>query len=126
MTKSTKRGRSTNEIVRDYALYFLIIFAFGGLSFAFMSVWGQNAYIRWGGLIGFTAGLFVYFVNDSRQYFREWRFWKLTAILLVVHIAGFYILLTHVGEWKVIWFTGMVFEYPVFTFFRSSLPYSSS
>jgi len=38
-----------------------------------------------------------------------------------VHLAGFIIVLTHVAEWKLIWFMVMFFEFPVLVFFRNRL-----
>lgn len=111
------RGR-----VRDYVLYIAIAFAFLGAVFVVEGKWGHEAFIRWGGLTGFTAGLFGFFVKESREYFRERRFWMLTAVLLAVHLTAFAIVLTHVEEWKLMWFMVMIVEYPVFVFFRNRLP----
>lgn len=111
------RGR-----VRDYVLYVAIAFAFLGAVFVVEGKWGHEAFIRWGGLTGFTAALFAFFVKENREYFRERRFWMLTAALLVVHLTAFAIVLTHVEEWKLMWFMVMVFEYPVFLYARSRLP----
>lgn len=114
------RGR-----IRDYVLYVAIAFGFLAAVFAVESKWGHEVLIRWGGLVGFTAVLFGYFVSESRQFFKERQFWTMTALLLVVHLGAFVILLTHVDEWRLMWFTGMAFEYPVFIFFRSRLPHPS-
>jgi len=84
----------------------------------------HDVYIRWGGLALDTAVLYGLFINYSRQFFRKWQFWALTALLLSVHLAGFAILLTHVDEWKLTWFTVMAIEYPVLIFFRNRLRYS--
>jgi apolipoprotein N-acyltransferase len=108
--------------VRDYVLYVAIAFTFLGAVFVVEGKWGHEAFIRWGGLTGFTAALFGYFAQESRQYFRERRFWMLTAALLAVHLAAFAIVLTHVEEWKLMWFMVMVFEYPVLLYARSRLP----
>jgi hypothetical protein len=107
--------------VVDYALYVAIAFAVVGAAFVVLSKWGDEAYIRWGGLAGFTAVLFGYFIQKSRQYFRDRRFWILTAAFLAVHLAAFAVVLIHVDEWKLIWFTGTALEYPVFAFFRERL-----
>jgi hypothetical protein len=125
MTSATQRTNRIRGRVRDYILYVLITVAFAGMVFMIQGRWGHEALIRWGGLAGFTAVLFGYFVGDSRQHLRQHQFWVLTAILLVLHLTAFVILLSHVEEWKLMWFTGMVIEYPVFMYFRSRLPYPS-
>jgi hypothetical protein len=123
MTSAIKRTRNIRNRVKDYLLCSVIVLAFLGTGLG-VEIWlGRDAFIRWGGLAGFTAGLFGYFVNESRQYLRDRPFWQLTAVLLVVHLAAFVILLTHVGEWKLMWFIVMVVEYPVFINLRSRLPY---
>jgi len=109
--------------VRDYILYVLIAFGFLGIVFLIEGTWGHDAFIRWGGLAGFTAGLFGYFVKESREYFRVRRFWTLTAVLLIVHLMAFAIVLTHLAEWKLMWFMVMALEYPVFIYLRSCVPY---
>jgi hypothetical protein len=123
MTSAAQRTNRIRSRVRDYVLYVLIAFAFLGITFVIEDKWGHDAFIRWGGLAGFTLGLFGYFASDSRQYLRLRQFWALTAILLAVHLAGFVILLTRLDEWQLMWFTVMVFEYPVFIILRSRLPY---
>jgi len=80
--------------------------------------WGRDAFIRWGGLLGFTVGLFGLFLGESDRYLRERRFWMLTIALLTAHLVAFAIVLTHVEEWKLAWFTVMAIEYPGFLFLR--------
>ncbi len=116
--------------LRSRVMDFILYIAIGIASVVILIVLSRtslssDAFVRWGGLAIVTTFLFLYFINNSRQFFPQWQFWALTAILLFVHLAGFAILLTHVAEWKMIWFTGMSFEYPVFTFFRSRLPQPS-
>ena len=125
MISNTQRAAHIRSRVRDYVLYVAITFVFLGAVFVVEGKWGHEAFIRWGGLAIMSAALFGYFISNSRQFFPRWQFWSLTAILLSVHLTCFAILLTHVVEWKWIWFTGMSFEYPVFTFFRSRLPQPS-
>jgi len=107
--------------VRDYVLYVLIAFAFLGIVFVVEGNWGHDAFIRWGGLAGSTSVLFGYFISESRVYFRERRFWILATVLLVLHMAGFIVMLTHIEEWELMWFVGMALEYPVFVYFRCRL-----
>ncbi len=121
MISNTQRAAHIRRRVRDYVLYVAITFASLGVEFFVEGKWGHEAFVRWGGLTGFTAGLFGYFISDGRQHQRERQFWVLTAVLLSVHLTCFAILLTHVAEWKMIWFTGMSFEYPVLIFFRRRL-----
>lgn len=108
--------------VIDYVLYVAITFAFITPVFLIQDKWGHDAFIRWGGLAGFSSLLFGYFVSDSRPFLRERRFWLLTALLLATHLALFIAMLTQVDEWRLMWFTGMALEYPVFLFFRGLLP----
>lgn len=109
----------------DYVLYIGIAFAFLGMVFFVEGRWGHDAFIRWGGLAGFSAGLFGFFISDSRAYLRERRFWISTALLFAAHLAAFVILLTHVSEWRLMWFVGMALEYPVFVLVRSRIQYPS-
>jgi hypothetical protein len=88
-----------------------------GIVFAFLV--SDDAYIRWGGLFVHTAVLFAYFINTSRQFLRSRRFWILTACLMFTHLVGWIVLLLHVGDWKLAWFTAMVLELPVFFYLRS-------
>jgi hypothetical protein len=83
---------------------------------------GRDAFIKWGGLVAYTAVLFGFFINYSRQFFRQWKFWGLAALLLAIHLTAFAIPLTHVEEWRLTWFMIMAFEYPVLVFFRNRLP----
>jgi hypothetical protein len=122
--------RATRDFrARDYFLFILLgaLIFFVGLKITFVVVdkWGHDAYVRWDGLACYTLGLFGFFVCDSVKFLRKWRFWVLTAVLLVVHLAAFAIVLAHAAEWKMIWFMVMVLEYPVLVFFRNRLPYSS-
>lgn len=34
-------------------------------------------FIRWGGLVLFTTFIFGFFINDSRRFLRERRFWRI-------------------------------------------------
>jgi hypothetical protein len=108
--------------VIDYVLYVAITFVFIAMVFAVQGRWGHDAFIRWGGLAGFTLILFGYFVGDSRSLLRERQFWLLTIVLLAAHLGLFIVVLSHIDEWRLMWFTGMVLEYPVFLFFRGLLP----
>jgi hypothetical protein len=122
----TTRRATRNLRGRDYFLLILlgtiIFLVFLKIAFAVQNKWGHDAFIRWDGLAGFTLGLFGLFVADSEKFLRKWRFWVLTAVLLVVHLTAFAIVLTYAAEWKLMWFMVMVLEYPVFVFFRSRLP----
>ena len=86
--------------------------------FAVEARWGHDAFIRWGGLTGFTLGLFGSYIGDSAKFVGQWRFWAATAVLLACHLGAFAIVLTHVEEWRLMWFTVMVVEYPLFLFVR--------
>jgi len=90
------------------------------IAFAVQDKWGHDGFIRWDGLAGFTLGLFGLFVAESQKFLRKRRFWVVTGILLMGHLAVFAIVLTHVEEWKLGWFMLMVFEYPLFFFLRNN------
>jgi hypothetical protein len=89
------------------------------IAFVVEDRWGHDAFIRWFGLALFTLVSFAVFVCDSERVLRSWRFWALSAILLALHLIGFWIVLTHVEEWKLSWFMVMVIEYPLFLFLRN-------
>ena len=111
--------------VRDYVLYVLISLALVGTAIVVEAKFGHDAFNRWGGLAGFTAALFGYFIGESRRYFGQRRFWLLIAALLTVHLVAFSILLMHAEEWRSIWFYGMVAEYPILVYLRGRfLPFS--
>jgi hypothetical protein len=78
-------------------------------------------FIRWGGLVLYSTFIFGFFVNDSRRFFAEKRFWILTIILLGLHVAAFAAILLRIGEWKLLWFNAMILELPLFWLLRSLL-----
>jgi hypothetical protein len=97
---------------------FPIAFALLGIGFVVIDRWGHDAFIRWDGLAGFTIVLFGFFIGDSEKVLRQWRFWALFAILLVVHLTAFVIVLSRVEEWRLTWFMVIVVEYLPFRFLR--------
>jgi hypothetical protein len=119
---SAARRATRNLRARDYFLLILlgalIFLVFLRIAFAVQDKWGHDAFIRWEGLAGFTLGLFGLFVAESEKFLRIWRFWVVTAILLMGHLAAFAIVLTHIEEWRLSWFMVMVFEAPLFFFLR--------
>jgi len=119
------RSRARRNLSWLFFISLGALLAFGGLKLTFLvqDRWGHDAFIRWGGLTGFTLGLFALFIADSEKFLGKIRFWVMTATLLAIHLTLFGILLTHVPEWKLMWFMVMVLEYPVFLFFRAkSMP----
>lgn len=116
--------RTARALVR--ARNYLFLFLLGGvvalvlLRIAFMveDSWGHEAFVRWDGLGGFTLALFGLFVCDSSKVLRKLRFWILVSILLILHLAAFALVLTHVDEWKLTWFMVMIAEYPLLLFLR--------
>jgi hypothetical protein len=82
------------------------------------SILGHEAYVKWGGMTLDTAAIFGYFLHDSRRYFRVSRFWKLTSILLIVHLVAWIVLLMHVEKWGLPGFIIMVLELPAFWHLR--------
>lgn len=75
-------------------------------------------YVRWGGLFLFTIFIFGFFINISRRFLREMRFWLLAVLLLGMHTAAFITLLARIDQWKLLWFNGMIFELPPFLLLR--------
>jgi len=122
VSSTNQRTAHIRARVRDFVLYIAIGFAFVVvLIVVARSSVSHDAFIRWGGLAFTSAILFGYFISNSGQFFSKWPFWILTATLVSIHLGAFAVILTHVDEWKLIWFTGMAVEYPVFVFFRSRL-----
>lgn len=114
--------RSPRRRLRDFVLYIAI-----GLCVAFVAMGlaqtdiSHDSFIRWGGLTVNTSVLFGYFVADSRPLFRRVSFWILTVALLSVHVIVFALVLTHVSQWKLIWFMVMLLEVPVLLFLRNRI-----
>jgi len=116
----TRAGHRLKAILLYAVVSILIAFALIGMASVVIDEWGHDAYIRWGGLTGFTVALFTLFAGHSEKFLRKPRFWAVTAAILVAHLTAFAILLTHVEEWKLSWFMVMVFEYPFFFFIRDN------
>lgn len=114
-SRSQHRVRNTLLII---LISFPIAFALLGIGFVVIDRWGHDAFIRWDGLAGFTIVLFGFFIGDSEKVLRQWRFWALFAILLVVHLTAFVIVLSRVEEWRLTWFMVIVVEYLPFRFLR--------
>jgi hypothetical protein len=106
----------------NFLLWFLVCvfvtFASLRIAFAVEDRWGHDAFIRWSGLAGFTICIFWFFVGQSEKFLRMRRFWAVTTILLIVHVAAFAIVLTHVEEWMLMWFMVMLIEYPLLLLLR--------
>ena len=118
LPQKTHRLRSR---VIDYVLYIAIALALVFFSIV-TSKWSHEVFIRWCGLVFFTSCLFGYFVQESRKFLRSWRFWKITAALLALHLLLFAAILINAQEWRLPWFIGMALEYPVLLFFRDRIP----
>jgi hypothetical protein len=120
---SSTTRQSTRFSARTYlhliVLGALVFLVFLKIAFVVEDKWGHDAFIRWDGLAGFTLLLFGFFVCDSEKLLRKWRFWVMTAILMMGHLAAFAIVLTHVEEWRLSWFMVMVIEAPLFYFIRN-------
>lgn len=78
-------------------------------------------FVRWGGLVLFTTFIFGFFINDSRRYFHERRFWMLTACLAGLHIGAFLAILLRIANWRLLWFSVMILEVPPFVLLRNLL-----
>lgn len=107
--------------VRDVLIIVPLVSAFLAVSILFAFSVSDEVYIKWGGLALDTAIVFGLFIKYSRQFLKERRFWGLTFMLLAVHLVSFILILTHVEEWKLVWFTPMAAELPLFLFLRNRL-----
>ena len=116
---SHPRTRKFRNRLIDYVLYVGITFSFLAIGFLIQNKWGHEAYIRWGGLAGFTAVLFGYFIADSKDYLRNLRLWFVVVTLFSFHVASWGGMLIKVDEWRLPWFSAMAFEYPLFLFLRN-------
>jgi len=59
---------------------------------------------KWVGLAAETALLFGYVIKQRRRLWRNRIFWRIITGLLFVHIAGFWVLLQNVENWRMVWF----------------------
>jgi hypothetical protein len=107
--------------VRDMLVIAPLVVVFVALSIFFAFSVSDESYIKWGGLAVDTAVVFGLFLKYSQRLLRKRKFWVLTLILLTVHLAVFVLILTHVDEWKLVWFTPMAAELPLFLLLRNRL-----
>lgn len=115
---SATKGHHVRRRVIDYLLYIAVGSALISIALFVALRWSDEAYIRWFGLICCTAILFGTFLQNSRKFLRIRRFWEISLLSLLVHVLLFGALLTHVAEWRLMWFSVMAFEYPALLFFR--------
>jgi hypothetical protein len=108
---------------RDVLLVVLIVICVMALLITYAVFAGGEAYVKWAGLALHTAILFVLFIKYSRSFLRMGSFWILTVILLFIHLSVFGVILLHVAQWKLVWFSAMAFEFPVFLFLRDRYSY---
>lgn len=119
---SHRRRFNPNALTaRDVLIIVPIVLCLSALGILFAFSVSSDVYIKWGGLTLDTAIVFALFVKYSRQFLRKRRFWGLTLVLLAVHLVAFILILTHVEEWKLVWFTPMAAELPLFLFLRNWL-----
>ncbi len=91
--------------VWDFVAYILI-----GLALAAGAYWAavrnvsDDSLIKWGGLTLNTLAIFWWVIKQSRRFWRKRAFWWTMAALLVVHVAGFSIILINVEHWRMAWF----------------------
>jgi hypothetical protein len=116
------KSKASNRWAFDFdnltAPYVLIILAILGLVFVLGLLVSHEVFAKWGALAIFTMGIFGFFISDSREHVKVHKFWALVAILLALHLTGWIIFLRQVGEWRPIWFSVMVLEFPVFSHLR--------
>jgi len=122
--KSTSNARKVWQIDpnhltgRDVFVLSALIIGVFILMITFGLSTSHETYIKWGGLVLNTCVLFGYFAYDSRLVLQKRSFQVLTAVLLILHSAAWVILLSYVGEWKLLWFGVMAFELPTFCYLR--------
>ncbi len=114
--RTDKRGQfdPDNLSAREAVIIACGIFLVFGLFAAF----GPDTNVKFGGLTLDSAILFGYFIHNSRKYLRYFRFWLLTASLLVIHLLLWITFLMHVEKWGLMGFSIMVFELPIFWHLR--------
>ncbi len=117
-TKTRRRFDPNALTARDVLIIVPVVVVVLILGAVFRSFVSHDAYIRWGGLALDTAVVFWFFISYSRQYLREPRFWALATSLLCAHLVAWIVLLMHVDEWKLMWFSVMIFELPLFFHLR--------
>lgn len=60
---------------RDVLIIVPLVLGISAVGIAFAFLVSHEAYIKWGGLAVDTAVLFTFFVNESRQFLKNRRFW---------------------------------------------------
>ena len=109
--------------VRDFSVYIAIGLLVAATAWIVASTnLNLDVITRWGGLAANTALVYGYFIADSRSFFGQRAFWAVTSVALAVHLIIFAIVLTHVAQWKLLWFMVMLLEIPVLVFLRDRLP----
>lgn len=68
---ANRRPVRSHKRLIDFVLYIAIGSVFIAIALFVGLRWGSDAFIRWGGLAGYTAILFGYFVTDSRAILSE-------------------------------------------------------
>ena len=117
----TRKFDPNNLTTRDVLIIVPLVLGMLVVEIVFAFLISDDIYIRWGGLAIDTAVLFAFFIKASHQFLKTRRFWILTACLLLVHLAGWIVILIHVDEWKLVSFTVMALELPAFFYLRSRL-----
>jgi len=105
--------------LRDFSIYIAIGLLVAAIAWIIASTGlSLNVITKWGGLAVNTAAVYGYFIADSRSYFRRLAFWVMTSVALSMHLVVFAVVLTHVSQWKLLWFMVMLLEIPVLVFLR--------
>ena len=118
MTSRAHLGRR----LRDFSAYIAIGFLVAAIAWIVASTHlSLEVITRWGGLAANTAVVYGYFLANSRSFFRQRAFWAITGTALAVHLVIFAIVLTHVAQWRLLWFMVMLLEIPVLLALRNRL-----
>lgn len=108
--------------LRDFSIYVAIGFLVAAIAWIIASTHLSLEVIpKWGGLAANTALVYGYFLADSRSFFRQRAFWAVTSVAFTVHLIIFGVVLTHVAQWKLLWFMLMLLEIPVLVSLRNRL-----
>jgi|ERR1700733_1001946 len=108
--------------LKDLALYVAICTVIIGIVLAmFANGMSWDFFVKRIGFGVFTAILFGYFIQGSRNLLRKKSFWLLLAFLFTTHCAIWVTVIAHAERWKITWFYPILIELAVFQLFRRKL-----
>lgn len=108
-----RRGSSRRSRGVDLLLCFVVA---GGVAAAVTGIaWvmGGEAFVRWGGLVGFSCLLFWAVIRAAREVEKQpinGAFLIFNLCFITAHAAAWGVLISHAPVWKIPWFALMVPE----------------